>query len=140
MSEIRTLRDLVAWQVGMDTVELTYELTKRFPVDERYGLTSQMRRAATSIPSNIAEGQAVGAPKWTLRYIITAIGSSCELDTQLELAVRLRLITREHSVTLANSIDRVQKLLYGMKREKQRRIGAVGMTGILLLTCVRLFS
>ena len=139
MSEIKSFRDLIAWQVGMDTVVLTYELTKAFPVDERYGLISQMRRCATSIPSNVAEGQGVRAPKWTLRHVITAIGSSCEL--QLEVAIRLRLVTRERSKALAESIDRVQKLLYGMRREKERRIGVVvASAGVLFFACERLFS
>ena len=139
MSEIKSFRDLIAWQVGMDTVVLTYELTKEFPVDERYGLISQMRRCATSIPLNVAEGQGICAPKWTLRHVVTAIGSSCELDTQLEVAVRLRLVTRERSKALADSIDRVQKLLYGMRREKERRIGAVvASAGVLFFVCERL--
>ena len=141
MSEIKSFRDLIAWQVGMDTVVLTYELTQEFPVEERYGLISQMRRCATSIPSNVAEGQGVRAPKWTLRHVIIAIGSSCELDTQLEVAIRLRLVTRERSKALAQSIDRVQKLLYGMRREKERRIGAVvASAGMLFFACERLFS
>jgi four helix bundle protein len=141
MSEIKTFRDLIAWQVGMDTVILTYELTKDFPVDERFGLVAQMRRCATSIPSNVAEGKGVRAPKWTLRHVNTAIGSSCELDTQLEVAIRLRLVTPERSKPLLQSIDRVQKLLYGMRREKQRRIaGAVASAGMLVFAWARLFS
>jgi len=141
MSEIKTFRDLVAWQVGMETVTLTYELTRDFPAEERFGLVSQMRRASVSIPSNVAEGQAVKAPRWTLRHIVTAIGSSCELDTQLELAIRLRFVTRERGKSLADSIDRVQKLLYGMRRERERRIGAtVAGAGVLLLAFSSLVS
>jgi four helix bundle protein len=139
MSEIKTFRDLVAWQIGMETVSLTYQLTREFPADERFGLVSQMRRAAVSIPSNVAEGQAVRAPKWTLRHVIIAIGSSCELDTQLELAIRLHFVTSERGKALADSIDRVQKLLYGMRREKERKAGMVVVgAGVLLLAFLRL--
>ncbi len=67
MGEIATYKDLHAWQVGMDTVTLTYELTADFPASERFGLVSQMRRAAVSIPSNVAEGKGVMQPRWTLR-------------------------------------------------------------------------
>ena len=132
MGEIRNFRDLIAWQVGMDVVQLTYELTVDFPKEERFGLTSQMRRASISIPSNVAEGQAVKAPRWTLRHVNTAIGSAAELETQLEAAIRLRFVTSERSRNLAGKIDRVQKLLYGMRREKLQRIGiSAATTGIL---------
>jgi four helix bundle protein len=124
MGEIKTYRDLHAWQVGMDTMALTYELTADFPLEERYGLVAQMRRASLSIPSNVAEGQGVDRPRWSLRYIRTAIGSSLELETQLEAAVRLTYVSRERAKALADSIDRVQKLLYGMRRERLGRIGA----------------
>jgi four helix bundle protein len=134
MGEIKTYRDLYAWQVGMGAVSLTYELTASFPVEERYGLVSQMRRAAVSIPSNVAEGQGVKQIRWSLRHISTAIGSSLELETQLEAAVRLGFVPRERTKTLADSLDRVQKLLYGLRREKLQRIGgAVAGTVVLLL-------
>jgi four helix bundle protein len=125
MTEIKTFRDLHAWQVGMDTMVLTYQITGEFPSDERFGLVAQMRRASVSIPSNIAEGHAVRAPKWTLRHIVTAIGSATELETQLEVAIRLKFTTRERAKALADSIDRLEKLLYGMRRERESRIAAV---------------
>jgi four helix bundle protein len=118
MSVIKTFRDLHAWQVGMDTMVLTYEVTAEFPRDERFGLVSQMRRSSVSIPSNVAEGHAVRAPKWTLRHIMTAIGSASELETQLEAAIRLKFISPERARRLAESIDRLQKLLYGLRRER----------------------
>jgi four helix bundle protein len=134
MGEITTFRDLHAWQVGMDTVTLTYELTADFPLEERYGLVSQMRRAAVSIPSNVAEGQGVVKPRWSLRHVVTASGSSLELETQLEAAVRLHFVPRDRTKALADTLDRVQKLLYGMRREKLRRIGvSVAGAGVLWL-------
>ena len=80
MRENCGFRQLIAWQVGMDVVELTDHLTSEFPNEERYGLVAQMRRAAISVPSDIAESQPATTPKWTLRFINNAIGSSCELE------------------------------------------------------------
>ena len=134
MAEIKTFRDLHAWQVGMDTVVLAYEVTGDFPADERFGLVSQMRRAAVSVPSNVAEGQAVKTSRWSLRYVVTAIGSATELETQLEAAIRLRFVSRERAQPLADSIDRLQKLLYGIRRERQRRLGvSVATAGAVAL-------
>jgi four helix bundle protein len=136
MGEIKTFRDLHAWQVGMDTMVLTYELTTDFPSDERFGLTSQIRRAAMSVPSNVAEGQAVKMPRWSLRHVTTAIGSATELETQLEAGIRLRFISRERAQPLADSIDRLQKLLYGLRCERRQRLGisaaSAGMVALLV--------
>jgi four helix bundle protein len=139
MSEIRSFRDLDAWRVSMDVVELTYRVTADFPDGERFGLVSQMRRSATSVPSNIAEGQAVRATKWGLRHIITAIGSSCELDTQLEVAVRLKFIQPAASQDLRSGIDRMQKLLYGLRRERERRLGLAASGAVLFLAMLLCF-
>ena len=128
MAEIRTFRDLHAWQAGMDAVALAYELTADFPRDERFGLVSQMRRASLSITSNVAEGQAVGSARWTLRYINTAIGSATELESQIEVAIRLRFVAVEKTQGLRDAVDRVQKLLYGMRRERRRRLGISAAT------------
>lgn len=122
MGEVKTFRDLDAWQVGMDTVELTYTLTSLFPDSERFGLTSQMRRAAVSIPSNVAEGQAVRTPRWNLRHIVTALGSLAELDTQLEVARRLHYVADDGALDLQQTINRLRQLLYGMRRDKERQI------------------
>lgn len=128
MGEIKTFRDLHAWQVGMHTMVLTYELTADFPSDERFGLVSQMRRASVSVPSNVAEGQAVKMPRWSLRHIVTAIGSATESETQMEAAIRLRFISRERAKPLADSLDRLQKLLYGLRRERLGRLGVSAAT------------
>ena len=120
MGEIRNFRDLDAWKVGMDLVELTYRFTTNLPDTERYGLISQMRRAAVSVPSNVAEGQGVRAPRWTLRFVQTAIGSVAELETQMEVAVRLRFVGCEVVGDLQSVITRERQLLYGIRREKLR--------------------
>lgn len=87
MNEIRNHRDLEAWRLAMDVVMETYELTECFPAKEIYGLQSQMRRAAVSVPSNIAEGQARPL-RASLNHLSIALGSLAELDTQLEIAIR----------------------------------------------------
>ncbi len=123
MSAITNFRDLDVWRVGMDIVELTYRLTADFPDGERYGLVSQMRRASVSVPSNVAEGQAVGMTKWSLHHISIAIGSSRELETQLEIALRLGFVAPHAARDLQVGLDRLQKLLYGLRRDRRRRLG-----------------
>lgn len=82
-------KKLVAWQKSMNLVETIYGLSRRRPRDEIYGLTSQLRRAAVSVPSNIAEGAAGRSPVQFRNYLSVAIGSLNELDTQLEIAQRI---------------------------------------------------
>ncbi len=131
MSNVRNVRDLDASKVGMELVELTYKLTAGLPETERYGLISQMCRAAVSIPSNLAEGQVVRAPKWSSRYIVNAIGSSWELDTQIELTTRLRFVTTAACSNIRAVLNRLQKLLYGLRREKERQMALPGAGGFL---------
>ena len=137
MDKILSHRDLDAWKVGMTVVEQTYQLTKNFPQEERYGLTAQMRRASVSVPSNIAEGQGRRLVKSSLYFINVAIGSSAELDTQLELARRLRFVTIAAAMELQDSLDRVRQLLHGMRRERQARLAkTAGVAGAAVLALV----
>jgi len=85
----KSYRDLEVWQIGLDLVETIYRHTGGFPKSELFGLSAQMRRAAVSIPSNIAEGQARSSSKEFLHFLSIALGSLAELSTQLELASRL---------------------------------------------------
>ena len=89
---ISSYRDLKAWQLSMDVVEHVYQLTQAFPKQETYGLTSQVQRAAVSIPSNIAEGHTRDSTKEFLHHLSIALGSLSELETQLILSERLRYI------------------------------------------------
>src|SRR3982074_3892802 len=86
-------KDLVVWQKGIALAKLIYTITAKFPAEEKFGLVSQMRRAAVSIPSNIAEGQARHTTGEFIQFISHAEGSVAELDTQLILSVELRLAT-----------------------------------------------
>src|SRR3989338_1893756 len=91
MSNVASYRDLIVWQKSMRLVIAVYELTEDFPRSEIYGLTSQMRRAAVSIPSNIAEGRRKGSRKEFKQFLINAFGSGSELETQTEIAKLLPL-------------------------------------------------
>src|SRR5258705_3867057 len=89
---IRNYADLIAWQKAMTLAESVYKTTQQLPREERYGLTSQMRRAAVSIPSNIAEGEGRGTDGQLLHGLHVSYGSLRELETQLLLSKRLRLL------------------------------------------------
>ena len=88
MTKIRDYRDLIAWQRGMDVAQLVYEVSASCPKEEIFGLVSQMRRSAVSIPSNIAEGQGRKSSKEFQHHLSIAHGSLCEMETQIVLAGR----------------------------------------------------
>jgi four helix bundle protein len=133
----KTYRDLDAWQLAMTLVETTYTLTRSFPESERFNLIFQMQKSATSIPSNIAEGQARGTPRFGLWFLRVAIGSAAELDTQVELARRHKYVTAETTRELDSQLERVRQLLYGMRREHERRLAAVGATVVSVFFLLR---
>lgn len=86
---VKSFRDLDVWHLGVELAETVYRVTARFPKSELFALTSQMRRAAVSIPSNIAEGRARNSSREFLHFLSISRGSLAELETQLELAIRL---------------------------------------------------
>ena len=106
----KSYRDLIVWQKGMDLVEDVYRKTIGFPKEELYGLTSQLRRAAVSIPSNIAEGQGRKSTKEFLHHLSIAYGSLCEVETHCLIAHRLGYLERrdlDHLVTQSSEIGRI---------------------------------
>jgi four helix bundle protein len=113
---VRSYRDLIAWQKAMDVAEATFRLTARFPKDAGFVLTSQMRRAALSVPSNIAEGQGRGATKEYIRYLRIARGSVQELETQLLLAQRLGLVSVTDIDRLVQAAMEVGRIISGLMR------------------------
>ena len=138
MSEsTRTYRDLDAWKLAMTLVETTYALTKKLPDSERFNLISQMQRSATSIPSNIAEGQGRGTVRFGLWFLRVATGSAAELDTQIELARRLKYVTVEATNEADSQLARVRQMLYGLRREHERRLAAAGATVLSLWLLLR---
>jgi four helix bundle protein len=114
-------KDLLVWQKGMTLAKLVYKLSLEFPVEEKYGLVSQVRRAAVSVPSNIAEGQARQSTKEFLQFLSHSEGSLAELETQLLLSVELGY-TQQNRVTPAlQEIDELQKMLVALKRKLRAR-------------------
>ena len=120
MSETGTARDykdLLVWQKGIRLVSLIYRLTKSFPSDEKFGFTSQMRRAAVSIPSNIAEGQARHTTGSFIQFISNAEGSVAELDTQLIIAQELSLCSQADTQEIFGLITEIRRMLNGLRRK-----------------------
>lgn len=122
--EIRTFRDLIAWQKAMDLCRLLYQITQSMPRDERFGLTMQIRRAAVSVPSNIAEGYARQSTLDYLRFLKTARGSLAEVSTQFELATSLNMISESRpAAQLLVETDRVLQGLIGAIQRKLKPAG-----------------
>ncbi len=121
-NKINSYRDLLVWQKGMVLAKQIYSLTCSFPPNESFGLTIQMRRAAVSVPSNIAEGQARHGRREFVQYLSHAKGSLAELDTQLTLAVELGYpqdLDVNQSVTL---VAELQKMLSALRRKVEARL------------------
>jgi four helix bundle protein len=109
-------KKLNVWQEGMKAAQAVYKLTNKFPADEKFGLVSQMRRAAISIPCNIAEGAARQGKKEFKNFLSMAQGSLSELDTQLELSVLLEYLSKESIEEIAGQLMRIDKMLTGLIR------------------------
>ncbi len=107
-------KDLEAWKKSIDLVKDIYSITKDFPSSEQFGLVSQMRRAAVSIPSNLAEGSARFSDKDSTRFIDISLGSLAELETQIIIAKELNFI--KENQTLLEKIKKVNALLIGLKK------------------------
>lgn len=108
--------DLKIWQKAMDVVENSYRVTSTFPKEEKFGLISQIRRSAVSIPSNIAEGAGRNTNGEFMQFLGIANGSSFELLTQLYLSERLNLITQEKVRPIINEVLEVTKMNYSLHK------------------------
>ena len=108
--------NLEAWKQSMNLVLQVYAVTKGFPKEEVYGLTSQMRRAAVSVPSNIAEGAAATTAKQFINFLSISLGSLSELNTQTEIAFRLKYINKDTNRNLNYQIDKCKSIVFGLKR------------------------
>lgn len=111
MEKIKSFKQLQVWQKGIEIVKDIYLITKKFPPEEQYGLTSQMRRAAISIPSNIAEGFKRYHAKEYKQFLHIALGSAAELETQLIISMELNFINRSELGDISEKIDHVSKML-----------------------------
>ena len=103
--------DLEVWKKSVDLVVSIYQLTKKFPAEEKFGLTSQIKRCAVSIPANIAEGYNHTHRGDYLRHLSFAKGSVAELETHIAIATRLNFIDREEAVNVWNSTQEIGKML-----------------------------
>ncbi|MEJ2793821.1 four helix bundle protein [Iodobacter sp. LRB] len=113
-------KSLETWQQSMLLVKMVYQMTAQFSREEVYGLSSQMRRAAVSIPSNIAEGVARGTSREYLRFLNIARGSLSELDTQVEISAMLAYVQAD--CCLFGQVDKVGKLLSGLHRKIAKKV------------------
>jgi four helix bundle protein len=109
-------KELLVWQKGMLLAKGVYGLTARFPTDERFGLVSQMRRAAVSVPSNIAEGQARHGTREFLQFLSHASGSLAELETQLLLSMDMEYCKKNDVESIAGLISELQKMIAALLR------------------------
>ena len=119
-----TYKDLQVWQKGMDLVVECYRLTGTFPPYELYGLTSQIRRAAVSIPSNVAEGHCRRSTGAYMNHVSIGLGSSGELQTCLEIAQRLEFVTPQRAAAFMNANDEISRMLYGLYNSLDAKIEA----------------
>ena len=114
-------KDLEAWKQAINLVTKIYKITKEFPKDELFGLTSQMQRAAVSIPSNIAEGCARAGDADTLRFIDMSIGSIAELETQLIISKNLGYL---HSDEIFDELDKTSAMMGGLKKYLKNKVSS----------------
>jgi four helix bundle protein len=113
---MRPHHKLEAWNKALELVTEVYRTTENFPREERYGLTSQIRRAAVSIPANIAEGAARFSSKEFARFLSNAQGSASELETELIIAHRLRYLDDANFSGLSNQLERIGRLITGLSK------------------------
>ncbi|HUF63389.1 MAG TPA: four helix bundle protein [Verrucomicrobiales bacterium] len=121
MSALKSYRDLEVWKKSIDLLEQTYRASRDFPREERFGLTSQVRRAAVSVPSNIAEGAARFGTGEYLQALSVASGSLAEVETQIILANRLDMLTLPAMEQLLAQSEEVSKMLGGLRRSLESR-------------------
>jgi four helix bundle protein len=118
---VQNYRDLLAWQLAMELAQEVYLITNQFPASERFGLVVQLRRSAVSVPSNIAEGQGRGEGLDFLRFLRVANGSRQEMETQMELAVRLGFVAEADVSKCLEISSRLARVLAGLRRSVRDR-------------------
>jgi four helix bundle protein len=119
--EIRHYRDLLVWQKAVGWVEAIYSATHGWPQDERFGLISQVRRAAVSVPSNIAEGCARRSTGDFVRFLSISRGSLAEVETQLIIATRLGYLDEPTQASLLEAADELSRMLAGLIAKLEER-------------------
>jgi four helix bundle protein len=138
--EIRSYRDLDAWQVTIRLTERVYQSVIRLPATERFRLSAQMRRASVSVPSNIAEGQACGSDGRYIHHLRIACGSLGELNTHVEIARRLAMLPDSVLAELEEHLARTGQVLHGLLRSRLLKRGRVTRSAFLAGFCLWLLS
>jgi len=115
MREIKSYKDLIVWQKSMDLAEMIYKYTAKYPQAEVYSLTAQMRRAAVSVVSNIAEGKGRYSKPEYLRFLSISLGSLCELETQVMLSVRLNYLEEKEANSILSLCTEIGKMLIALR-------------------------
>jgi four helix bundle protein len=118
---VRDYRDLTVWQAGMTLAEKCYEVTRKFPREEMFGMTCQIRRASASIPANIAEGRGRHGTKEFLNFLSMARGSLMELETHLQLSQRVSLLQQSQLDELLKLTDEISRMLSGLRNSLKGR-------------------
>ena len=113
--KIESYQDLLVWQKAMDLVEMTYKIVVKLPINEQHGLSSQLRRAAVSVPANIAEGFGRWHGKEFVRFLLIANGSVKGLETHLLVAVRLRLIQANDIEASMQMAKEISKMIFALR-------------------------
>jgi four helix bundle protein len=121
---MRRYSDLLAWRKAMDLVESVYTLSKGFPLEEQFGLTGQIRRAAVSIPSNVAEGHCRNGRREFVHHLSIALGSLGELETQILIASRLGYLDAEALAEFRNAASEIGRLLVGLMHSLEKHAAA----------------
>jgi four helix bundle protein len=111
---VKSYKDLDAWKLGINLAKKIYEITEKFPDSERYGLSSQMRRASVLIPSNIAEGSGRNHKKEFVQFLYLARGSLLELETQIELSKMMKFLDNDQYKTIIGLLNRTHRVINGL--------------------------
>lgn len=118
---INSYRDLRVWQGAMELVTSIYELCKHFPKDETYGLAQQIKRAAVSVPSNIAEGNRRNSTKEYIQFLRIALGSLGEVETQCEVAANVGFVSREAILPILENADKIGRSILILQRSLEKK-------------------
>jgi len=121
---VQSYRQLIAWQKAMELVRLVYELTDKFPREERFGLTIQIRKAVVSVPSNIAEGQGRNSTKEFINHLSIAYGSFMETETQNLIAEMRKYITSDESNSVLEKAAEVGRLVNGLTNSLVKKLSS----------------
>jgi four helix bundle protein len=120
-SKMKTYRELIVWQKSMNLVTDIYQSSKSFPNDENYGLTSQLRRSAISIPSNISEGYGRNSLNDYIRFLNISVGSLYEVQTQIEIAFNLKYINKEQFESFYDYTREIERMMSSLIRKLKEK-------------------